>query len=213
MKIGNSRKAMALQIGLAAILLAGCNSAQPPEAARETSTRDGARAAEETRSVAEAALGKEAEVLAHGNLARNDLEQLLVIDRFAGTQPADAVNSAPIFITRAAILERRNGQWTEVLLCDEHLKNPNGYLGGSPAARVTGWRLEFKPDTKQGLEMKFTPANFEAGRQESGTGEPASQSIVVRWNSRAKRYQSLDASQERYLSEAPTLETPHSTLR
>ncbi len=213
MKIRTPRKTLALQIGLTVILLAGCHSAQPPEVVSEAATGDAARMAEETRSVAETALGKQAEVLAHGNLARNDLEQLLVIDRFAGTQPADVVNSVPIFITRAAILEEHNGQWTEVLLCDEHLKNPNGYLGGSPAARVAGWKLEFKPDTKQGLEMKFTPANFEAGGQESGTGEPAGQSIVVRWNSRAKRYQSLDASQERYLGEAPTLETPYSTLR
>jgi hypothetical protein len=213
MKIRNPRRALALKIGLAAILLTGCNSAQPREAAGETATPDVAKAAEETRSVAEAALGKQAEVLAHGNLARNDLEQLLVIDRFAGTQPADAVNSASIFITRAAILQKNNGRWTEVLRCDEHLKNPNGYLGGSPAARVTGWRLEFNQDSKQGLEMKFTPANFEPGGHESGTGEPAGQTIVVRWNTRAKRYQSLDASQERYLSEAPTLETPHSILR
>jgi hypothetical protein len=213
MKIRNLRKAWALQTGLAAILLAGCNSVQPPEAAGETSAPDVAKAAEETRSIVEAALGKQAEVLAHGNLARNDLEQLLVIDRFAGRRPADAVNPASIYITRAAILQKNNGRWTEVLRCDEHLKNPYGYLGGSPAARVTGWRLEFKPDTKQGLEMKFTPANFEAGEQQSGTGEPAGQTIVVRWNARAKRYQSLDASQERYLSEAPTLETPHSTLR
>jgi hypothetical protein len=213
MKIRNARRALALQLGLAAILLAGCNSAPPPEAASEFATRDVADGAEETRSVAEAALGKQAEVLAHGNLARNDLEQLLVIDRFAGTEPADAVNSASIFITRAAILQKNNGRWTEVLRCDEHLKNPSGYLGGSPVARVSGWRLEFKQDSKQGLGMKFTPANFEAGGQESGTGEPASQSIVVRWNSRAKRYQSLDASQERYLGEAPTLETPHSILR
>jgi hypothetical protein len=213
MKIRNARKALALQIGLAAILLASCNSAQTPEAAGETATGDAANAAEETRSVAEAALGKQAEVLAHGNLARNDLEQLLVIDRFASAQPVGVDNPASIFITRATILQKNKGRWTEVLRCDEHLKNPSGYLGGSPAARVTGWRLEFKQDSKQGLEMKFTPANFEAGGQESGTGEPASQPIVVRWNTRAKRYQSLDASQERYLGEAPTLETPHSILR
>ena len=213
MKIRNPRRALALPIGLGLILLAGCHPAQRSEAVREASAGEATKQAEETQSVAEAALGKQAEILAHGNLARNDLEQLLVIDRFAGTPPTEVASSAPIFITRAAILEKRNGRWTEVLRCDEHLKNPNGYLGGSPAARVTGWRLEFKQDARQGLEMKFTPARFEAGGQESGTGEPASQSIVVRWNTRAKRYQSLDASQERYLSEAPTLETPHSILR
>ena len=66
---------------------------------------------------------------------------------------------AAIFITRAAILEKNNGKWSEVLRCDEHLKNPNGYLGGSPAAR--GHRLAAGISSriaKQGLEMKFTPA-------------------------------------------------------
>jgi hypothetical protein len=63
------------------------------------------------------------------------------------------------------------------------------------------------------LEMKFTPANIEAREQGSGTGESAGQTVIVRWNTKAKRYQSLDASHERYLSEAPTLEIPHSILR
>jgi hypothetical protein len=171
--------------------------------------------ADDTQRVAEAALGKQAEVLAHGNLARNGLEQLLVVNRFAGAPRSSdgSENPAAIFLTRATILEKSNGPWIEMLRCDEHLKNPNGYLGGSPAARVNGWRLEFKLDTAQGLEMKFTPVNIETGEQESGAGEPAGQTVVVRWNTKVKRYQSLDASHERYLSEAPTLETPHSILR
>ena len=178
-------------------------------AAVELATANPAGMADDTRRVVEAALGNQAEVLAHGDLARNGLEQLLAINRWRVRDE----NPAAIFITRAAILEKANGRWTEVLRCDEHLKNPNGYLGGLSAARVNGWRLEFKTDTTQGLEMKFTPANSEAGEQASGTGEPAGQTVVVRWNTKAKRYQSLDASHERYLSEAPTLETPHSILR
>ena len=165
--------------------------------------------------MADAALGKQAEIVAHGDLARNGLEQVLVVNRFARYRrtATRSENSRAIFITRAAILQKNDGKWTEVLRCDEHLKNPNGYLGGSPAARVTGWRLEFRTDTKQGLELKFTPAGSEAGEEGSGMGEPGGQTVVVRWNTRTKRYQSLDPSHERYLSEAPTLETPHSILK
>ena len=215
MRIRNPRRAVSLQIGLAVIFLAGCRPTQQLKSAGERSNPDAAGLADDTRRVVEAALGKQAEVLAHGDLARNGLEQLLIVNRFdnAPRSSAGLENPAAIFITRAAILEKSNGQWTEVLRCDEHLKNPNGYLGGSSAARVNGWRLEFSPDTTRGLEMKFTPANSEAGEQESRTGEPAGQTVVVRWNTKAKRYQSLDASHERYLSEAPTLETPHSILR
>jgi hypothetical protein len=110
-------------------------------------------------------------------------------------------------------LEKSNGRWTEILRCDEHLKNPNGYLGGSSAARATGWRLEFKTDTKKGLELEFTPVEGVAGKEGTGMGERAGQTFVVRWNTNAKRYQSLDASREGYLSEAPALETPQSILR
>jgi hypothetical protein len=204
-----------LPIGLVAVLLAGCGLARPTESASATSTNDADRPADDAQRVAETALGKQAEILAHGNLVRNELEQVLAINRFSGVPRGSSGlgDSAPIFITRAAILQNMNGRWSEVLRCDEHLKNPNGYLGGSPSARVTSWRLEFDPDTKLGLELKFTPANSDAGEQDAGTGEPAGRSIVVRWNTRAKRYQSLDASKERYLSELPTLETPNSVLR
>jgi hypothetical protein len=109
-------------------------------------------------------------------------------------------------------VEKNGGKWAEVLRCDEHLKNPRGYLGGSPSAPVTGWRLEVNPDTQQGLELRFTPA--EAGQERSlNAAEEGNRTIAVRWNTRAKRYQSLDRSHEGYLGEAPTLETPQSTLK
>jgi len=37
--------------------------------------------------------------------------------------------------------------------------------------------------------------------------------VVVRWNARTKSYQSLDSTHEKFLSEAPTLETPQSILK
>jgi hypothetical protein len=140
---------------------------------------------------------------------------MLAVNRFAkaprgGTEPEI---SPAFFITRAVILEKSNGHWTEILRCDEYLKNPNGYLGGSSAARVTGWRLEFSTDTKQGLELKFTPADSVARKEGASMGGSANQTFVVGWNAQVKRYQSLDAAHARYLSEAPTLETPQSILR
>jgi hypothetical protein len=152
--------------------------------------------------VAEAALGMQAEVMAHGDLAGNGLEQMLVVNRpqHASGGGMAAGDPVRIFVTRATIIQKDSGRWTEVLRCDEHLKNPNGYLGGSPIEPVTGWQLEIAPNARQGFEMKFTPAD--EGR-----------TITVRWNTKTKRYQSLDPSHERYLIEAPTLATPQSILR
>ena len=168
--------------------------------------------------MAEAALGKQAEILEHGDLARNGSEQILAVNRIANAQraagkPAGAGDPEAIFIRRAAILEKSDGKWSEVLRCDERLKNPNGYLAGTPAARVSGWRLEYSLDAGHGLEMKFTPADPDADGAGSGSGESPGKTVIVRWNKSAKRYQSLDQSQERYLTEVPTLETPMSILK
>lgn len=165
--------------------------------------------------MAEAALGKQAEVLAHGDLARNGLEQILAVNRIENAQrgAGSPANPAAILIRRAAVLEKSGGKWSEVLRCDERLKNPNGYLAGTPAARVSAWRLEYNLDAAQGLGMKFTPAGSDSDAAGSGPGESQEKTLVVRWNKSAKRYQSLDQSQERYLNEVPTLETPMSILK
>jgi len=164
--------------------------------------------------MAETALGKQAEVLARGDLARNGLEQILAVNRNSSL-PDDSAGTAKhsgIPIIRAVVLQNVNGKWSEVLRCDEYLKNPTGYLGGSPPGRVTGWRLQYAPDTKQGLELKFTPAEADSEKQISISDGAASQSLVVRWNAGVKRYQSMDRAQERFLNEVPTLETPPSIL-
>jgi hypothetical protein len=169
----------------------------------------------EPQGVAEAALGKQAEVLAQGNLARNGLEQVLAVNRLAHVRTSDAGASSPtaIMIVRAAILEKRGAKWSEVLRCDEHLKNPKGYLAGSPVARVNGWRLEYSQDAAWGLELKFTPAPMHDDAQGAGSNESQGPAVAVRWNAKAKRYQSLDQSHKMYLNEVPTLETPHSILK
>lgn len=214
MTIGKSRAVPALLAAVAAFFLVGCQSAQQTPPAEAGVPPAAPAAVPETQQVAEAVLGKQAEVVAHGNLARNGSEQLLVVNRYEKGARGDVVpgNSTTIFVTRAVIVEKDDGKWAEVLRCDEHLKNSRGYLGGSPAARVTGWRLEFTPDTDRGLELRFTPSA--AGEQRlSNEPDRAGRTIAVRWNARAKRYQSLDQSKRGYLGEVPTLETPQSILK
>lgn len=195
------------------LLLAGCHSNQSMADPETKETSPAAEGLDEAQRVAEATLGKQAEILARGDLAGNGREQVLVANRFS--HQADGANSSSIFVTRAAVLEKNGGKWTEILLCDEHLKNPNGYLGGSVTARMTGWRLEFKQNAKQELEMKFEPAEesvAETGNARQGSARTLP-SFDVRWNKNAKRYQSYDQSHERYLSEIPLLETPESILK
>jgi hypothetical protein len=205
-----------LLICFVGLSLWGCESPQQ-KIADEQAAADAANAEAEARSVAEVSLGKESEVLAHGDLALDGHEQLLVVNRF---HPADAESnatgkSAPVFVTRAALLEKNDGRWSEILRCDEHLKNPNGYLGGFSKARASGWRLDYTQDAQAGLEMKFVPTDAlaPASAPAASGAAPPSQNLDVRWNKSTKRYQSFDQSHERYLTEIPTLETPESSLR
>jgi hypothetical protein len=200
---------------LVVLLLAGCQSGP------QSATPEGGTAAEavteESRGVADASLGKQSEILAHGDLALNGREQLLVVNRSraGGPKSKDAAGPAPIFITRAAVLEKNDGRWSEILRCDEHLKNPSGYLGGIPRTRFTGWQLIYSQDPAAGLEMKFAPVETPVAAS-ANSGEGAAQgraTFDVRWNKNTKRYQSFDQSHERYLSELPSLETPESSLR
>lgn len=197
--------------------MAGCQTAQqqPPADGKATAASD--KLAEEAQGVAEASLGKQSEILAQGDLALNGREQLLVVNRISSAEPASKTkaNSSPVFVTRAAVLEKNGGKWSQILLCDEHLKNSNGYLGGSPKSRVTGWQLKFIKDAKQGLEMSFTPAN-KLGAENTNAGESAEEkqlTFTVLWNKNLKRYQSFDKSHERYLGEVPALEAPESILK
>jgi len=106
---------------LVTVFLAGCRTAQPsPAEVKKDAER--ADVSNEARGAAEAALGKQAEVLAQGNLAQNGREQLLVINRYSTGAAAGGKEANPsmIFLTRATILEQNDGKWSEVLLCDEH---------------------------------------------------------------------------------------------
>lgn len=214
MKKPKLRTAMGTLPWILAIFVGGCHSVQPAPL-NGRATAEGVGPSEETRGVAEASLGKQAEILAQGDLAQNGREELLVVNRFSkGTFPgAGSADPEEILVTRATILEKNGGKWSEILRCDEHLKNPNGYLGGSPLGRVSGWQLEYQQDPKKGLELHFTPANLEGESSGAGKSTSRKQAVFVSWNTRAKRYQSLDRSHERYLNEVRALEPAESILR
>jgi hypothetical protein len=194
----------------------GCESAQQ-KAADEQAATDAANAEAEVQSVAANSLGKESEVLLHGDLARNGHEEVLVANRFRreSATSGSTGGTEPTMVMRAALLEKNEGRWTELLRCDEHLKNANGYLGGFPRPPVTGWRLEYMQDANAGLEMRFTPMDMITNASATpGTNAAGHISdLDVRWNKSTKRYQSFDRSHERFLTEIPILETPESSLR
>ncbi|HLJ24873.1 MAG TPA: hypothetical protein VKT71_12245 [Candidatus Acidoferrales bacterium] len=204
--------------GCLLLALAGCQSAPPVAPVDAKPAAETAKVVDDARAAAEASLGKQAEILTRGNLAQNGLEQVLVVNRASGDSgnakaaPA-AANSPAILVTRAAVLQRDGGKWSQVLLCDEHLKNPYGYLGGSHAAHAAGWRLQYRQEPAHGLEMKFTPAGRAGDVNAGQDSETSDAAFDVRWNKNAKRYQSYDQSHERYLSEIPSLETPQSILK
>jgi len=156
----------------------------------------------EITAVAERVLGTEAEVLAFGDLAGTGSEQVLVVNRLKKT-PSGMVPG--ILVTRGAVVSQEGGKWQELFRCDEHLKNPNGYLLGAPTAPVSGWRLQYEQSPEKGLVMYFTPLQQPAGGYIQTTG--------VRWNPKAKRYQSLDHNFEQFLGEVPALEEVPSRLR
>jgi hypothetical protein len=75
----------------------------------------------------------------------------------------------------------------------------------TPLQAVTGWKLQYEQSPEKGLTMYFTP--LKAGSNEKMLP------IAVLWNPETKRYQSLDLHYEKFLSEAPSLQNPRSTLR
>ncbi len=156
----------------------------------------------ELQQVAEGVLGSESEVLAFGDLARTGRQQILVINRLKTTPQGMAPG---ILLTRAVLVENDGGAWKEVFRCDEHLKNTHGFLAATPLASVTGWRLQYEQHADKGLVMYFTPLAQPTGGY--------IQTIGVRWNPEAKRYQSLDRTFEHFLGETPALEQPEMRLR
>ncbi len=184
-----------------AFLLAGCDSSQPTAATVEKKSAEPV-APEEYQDAAKALLGSDAQVLLFGDLAKNGKQQVLAANVLPNT-PKSVI--AGTVVTRAVIAENQDGKWMELMRCDEYLKNTKGYLGLTPLVPVTGWKLQYEESPEKGATMYFTPVKTETNQR--------TLPIAVKWNPATKRYQSMDASYQSFLGEAPTLESPRSTLR
>jgi hypothetical protein len=206
-KISKSRRALRrhkvrnLALGFAAAcLLAGCGDSTPEKPAAQE--KPALTVPDDVQSAADSLLGKETTVLLFGDLAKTGKQELLA----ANVVPKSTKNNLPgTIVTRAVVAENDKGQWTEILRCDEHLKNSKGFLPGTPIGGVTGWRLAYEQDPEKGLALYFTPLK--------GAVDTHTLPIGIRWNPDTKRYQSLDRSYEHFLNEAASLSTAHSNLR
>jgi hypothetical protein len=179
---------------------AGCDSTptKPAEAAKPAEPA----VPEDMDNAAKVILGREAQVLAFGDLARTGKPQLLA----ANVVPKTPQNTIPgTVVTRAVVLERDEGEWKEILRADEHLKNASGYLALSPIGPISGWRLQWEQDETKGLQLYFTPVK--------GAVDSHPAPVGVRWNPEKKRYQSMDRAFEHFLLESPTLGETRSKLQ
>ena len=156
----------------------------------------------DVQGAAEALLGSETKVLVFGDLAKTGKQQLLAANLVPKTPKNDITGT---IVTRAVIAENDNGQWAELFRGDEYLKNAKGYLGLTPLAPVSGWRVQFEQDPVLGLTLYMTPV--------TGMEDKHVLPIAVRWNPKNKRYQSLDRTYEQFLMESPSLATQRSQLK
>jgi len=184
-----------------ALACVGCGNSKPAET--DAAAKPAAPAIpDDIQAAADSALGSETDVLLFGDLAKDGKTQILAVNQLKTTPTGVAPGT---LVTRVAILEKDDGQWKEVFHCDEHLKNPKGYLGGIPLAPVNTWRLQYEQDPAKGLVMYFTPLAKPQGGY--------IQVIGVRWNSKVERYQSLDRNFDQFLGEVESLETPQSQVQ
>jgi hypothetical protein len=159
---------------------------------------------EEIQSAAEFLLGKQTQVLLFGDLAKTGKQQFLA----ANVVPKTPKNNDIVgtIVTRLVIAENRDGKWLEILRCDEHIKNPKGFLAGSPVTSIGGWRLQFEQNPGKALALYLTPIK--------GSIDSHVTPIGLRWNPETQRYQSLDHSYEHFLLEYPSIgAAARSTLR
>jgi hypothetical protein len=187
----------------AALLLSGCGEEPAPKPAAETSAKPAEPAVpEDTQAAAQNLLGKETQVLVFGDLAKTGRQQFLA----ANVVPKTPKNDIPgTIVTRAVLAEQTDGKWSELLRCDEYLKNAKGYLALTPLAAVAGWKVQYDQDPVKGIQLYFTPIK--------GPSDPHVLPIGIAWNPATKRYQSLDLSYQHFLMEKPTLDTARSVLR
>jgi hypothetical protein len=190
-------------LGLASLLLAGCGDDPAPKpAAEEPAKPAGPAVPEDMQDAAQNLLGKETQVLVFGDLAKTGKQQFLA----ANVVPKTPKNDIPgTIVTRAVLAEETDGKWSELLRCDEYLKNAKGYLALTPLAAVAGWKVQYDQDPVKGIQLYFTPVKVGADKHVLPIG--------IAWNPATKRYQSLDMTYEHFLMEKASLDTARSVLR
>ncbi|HXJ05542.1 MAG TPA: hypothetical protein VNH65_10610 [Candidatus Acidoferrum sp.] len=195
----------ASSLALVALMLAGCGGEPAPKPVAETPAKPAEPAVpEEMQAAAQNLLGKETQVLVFGDLAKTGKQQFLA----ANVVPKTPKNQLPgTIVTRAVIAENSDGQWSELLRCDEYLKNSKGYLALTPLAPVAGWRVQYDQDPVKGIQLYFTALKG------TDATDPHVLPIGIAWNPATKRYQSLDRTYEHFLLESPSLSTARSVLR
>jgi hypothetical protein len=186
-----------------ALLLFGCGEDPAPKPTAEDPAKPAAPAVpDDMQAAAQNLLGKETQVLVFGDLAKTGKQQFLA----ANVIPKTPKNNIPgTIVTRAVVAEETDGKWSELLRCDEYLKNAKGYLALTPLTSVAGWKVQYDQDPVKGIQLYFTPVK-------SGTDAHVLP-IGVAWNPAAKRFQSLDMTYEHFLMETPSLETARSRLK
>ncbi|GAC1663285.1 MAG: hypothetical protein NVS9B4_17860 [Candidatus Acidiferrum sp.] len=157
---------------------------------------------DEMQEAAKALLGNETQVLLFGDLAKTGTQQFLA----ANVVPKTPTNNVPgTVVTRAVVAEQIEGKWTELLHCDEYLKNSKGFLALTPLTPVSGWRLQYEQNPEKGLQLYFTPVK---------TNDAHVQPVGIGWNPKVKRYQSLDRGFQHFLGESSSLGgMPRSSIR
>src|SRR6266481_6949736 len=131
-----------------AFFLTGCGADAPKPASQAEAKPAEPAVPEEIQLAAASLLGSESQVLAFGDLAKNGKQEFLA----ANVVPKTPTNNLPgTIVTRVVVAESTDGKWSEVLRCDEHLKNQKGYLGMTPLSPITGWRLQYEQSEIKGL--------------------------------------------------------------
>ena len=199
-------KTISLRFLLCAVPLVavnGCTDTPAPKPAEQAEAKPAEPAIPaEIKSAAEGSLGSETAVLAYGDLAKTGTQQALIANVVPKT-PKENITGT--IVSRAAIIENQDGQWKQIFLCDEYLKNSKGYLGLTPLQSVSAWRIQHEQDPDKGLTVYFTPVK--------GMPDAHVLPIAVRWNPKAKRYQTLDRSYQQFLTESATLSNIRTQLK
>lgn len=188
---------MALILALV-ITLVSCNQDADSENPNQASAEAAASVTPpDIQSVADAALGTGAHVVAFGNLGGTGTQQIFAVNPL---HPGAIASGSDLIISRAVIVDHQSSGWKEVFRCDESLTNPAGYLPGLRHPASAGWRLKLATGGADGSTLYLTPLS------QPGTGPQ--DMIGVRWNPGVKRYESLDGHFRAFLHEEPELEKP-----